>query len=121
MMRSFSALGALLLGFALVGFLSARGYMHAPIPELSEARVYQLEAGQSLQGVVAELAAEGVVEWPRVFTLWARLAGVAGRLQAGEYELAAGASPDEILLQFVAGRVKLHEFTIVEGWTWIMG
>jgi len=95
----------------------ARVYMSAPIAALAEPVVFEVSEGSSLNRVAAELDAAGIISWPRVFTAWGRLTGKAHRIQAGEYLLAVEAAPAGILDQLVNGRVRLHPFTILEGWT----
>jgi UPF0755 protein len=41
---------------------------------------------------------------------------MAGAVHAGEYEIAAGTTPKQLLLKFVSGEVLLYSMTIVEGW-----
>jgi UPF0755 protein len=49
--------------------------------------------------------------------LYARLAGESTSIKAGEYQIAPGQSAHGALLQFVSGKVLLHELRLVEGWT----
>jgi UPF0755 protein len=103
---------------AAVGWLGTQAYMARPIAALLEPVPFEVPEGASLNGVAASLGESGLLQWPRVFTVWGRLSGQAHRIQAGEYLLEPGASPGSILAKFVAGRVRLYPFTILEGWTW---
>ena len=42
---------------------------------------------------------------------------VAGKLHAGEYALAPGITPRELLADMAAGKVLQRNFTVVDGWT----
>ena len=47
---------------------------------------------------------------------YAERRGFASRIKAGEYVLESGTTPRTMLDQLIAGRVRLHSLTIVEGW-----
>jgi UPF0755 protein len=49
-------------------------------------------------------------------SLYARWTERAGSVQAGDYFIADGSSPRQILEQFTSGAVQLYSFTIIEGW-----
>lgn len=100
------------------GIVVMRGYMLEPVAALTEPVLLEVVEGDSAGTVASRLHSMGLLKWPRMFGIWARLLGDAGKLKVGEYEILPGSSRAEILAQIVAGRVKLHSFTIVEGWTW---
>ena len=72
--------------------------------------------GSRFSRVAAELAAQGIVEQPRTWVLYARWKGLATAIKAGEYEIDPGASARSLLEKLVSGQVVLHSFTIVDGW-----
>jgi len=72
--------------------------------------------GESVRGVLAQLAAVGAVEDPRWVALYLRLHSQGVRVQAGTYELAPEAGVRQILRQLDEGQVVLEQLTIVEGW-----
>lgn len=76
-----------------------------------------VSAGSSAGTIAGKLAAEGVLRYPTLLSVYARLSGDAQKIKAGEYELASDTTPLGLLRQLVEGRVKLHSLTIVEGWT----
>ena len=85
--------------------------------KLEEPIIYEIRPGQSLEGVMRELAEMRLVERP-VFLVWhARLNGSASMIKAGEYQLTPGLNAAELLQMFVSGRVFQRSLTIVEGWT----
>ena len=76
--------------------------------------------GANLDQVSAMLAENGVISDPRIFRLGARYKGLAGRIQAGEFEVPAGASMEEVLQCLVdqsTCRRVTYAITVVEGWT----
>jgi UPF0755 protein len=101
----------------VAGSIWLRGYLHAPLPV--GAHGYQLEvpAGATLADVARQLAADGIISAPGILALYGRLSGQASRIKAGEYVFDTGLTAHALLAELVAGRVRLHSFTLVEGWT----
>jgi UPF0755 protein len=108
------ALFALML--AGVGWLLADRWLHASGP-LREPAVVQLQRGSGMAAISAELARVGAIEWPELLTLLARLTGEDKGLKAGEYQIAPGMSPVEILALLRSGKVLLHPVPVPEGLT----
>ncbi len=112
-------LAALIVGacLAAAGTAWMRIYLSTPlaIPEGG----YQLEVvgGSSWSSVVRKLASDGIVEFPSILTAYGQFTGQAGRVKAGEYQLAPGLTPPSLLQHLESGRVLLHKLTLVEGWT----
>jgi UPF0755 protein len=77
---------------------------------------FKVPAGASFAHVAGDLAAQGIVAHPRVWTLYARLTGLAPAVKAGEYEVQPGTTARQLLTKMVNGQVLLHSFTIVDGW-----
>jgi UPF0755 protein len=74
--------------------------------------------GTSFKGIVAELRQQGLsTASPWYWRLLAEQMHVAGKLHAGEYALAPGITPRQLLADMAAGRVLQRNFTIVDGWT----
>lgn len=116
-MKVLAGVLVLLVLAVLAGALGVRSYMHSPLPEAAAGFVFTVAEGATLNVVADELAAAGVLSRPRVFAQWGRATGAAQRIKAGEYELSGQVTPAEVLALLVKGRVKLHSFTLVEGWT----
>jgi UPF0755 protein len=112
-----------LIGVAIVvltvsgTYLWWQSYLATPLNISSEGYTLNVERGNSLQSVAARLADQGILRTPGAFTGYGRVFGLAGRIQAGEYALHAGETPNSLLDALVNGRVKLHSITIIEGWT----
>lgn len=109
---------ALLLGTAAAaGFVVLRGVRSLDEPlKVSAPLRFKVAPGSRFARVAAELAAQGVVEEPRAWVLYARWKGLAAAIKAGEYEIDPGATPRSLLEKLVSGQVVLHSFTIVDGW-----
>jgi UPF0755 protein len=73
--------------------------------------------GASLRQVARDLESVGALDRDDYFILLATLDQNAHRVQAGEYEISRGTTPRQLLEILVAGRVRQHAVTIVEGWT----
>ncbi|MDP9012656.1 MAG: endolytic transglycosylase MltG [Pseudomonadota bacterium] len=77
---------------------------------------FKVAAGARFAHVAADLAAQGVVAWPRVWVLYARGKRLAAAIKAGEYEIEPGTTPRQLLEKMVSGQVLLHSLTVVDGW-----
>ncbi|HET9388899.1 MAG TPA: endolytic transglycosylase MltG [Steroidobacteraceae bacterium] len=110
----------LVIGAAAAGYLWLRQSFDAPGPSQSIARI-QVEQGASVRTVLSSLARLGALRHPRAVELYLRLSGrITGhqlRIQAGMYEIPAGASPAQILELFDQGKVVLEQITVIEGTT----
>ncbi|WP_027331018.1 endolytic transglycosylase MltG [Marinimicrobium agarilyticum] len=109
----------ILLGLVLGAGLMAYGYhwLNSPLQLPPEGIGYQLERGQSLSHVTADLAQREVLKHPRALSLYAQLIDRT-RVHAGEYQLEPGLTPQGLLTQLVEGDVILHQVTLIEGWTY---
>lgn len=86
----------------------------APGPHLAAVQI-EVGRGESLRGVLTDLAAQGALENPRLVEWWARALDRTPRVKVGRYEIAAGASAIDILRQLDEGRVMLETLTVIEG------
>ncbi|MBI2571082.1 MAG: endolytic transglycosylase MltG [Candidatus Schekmanbacteria bacterium] len=80
--------------------------------------VIAVAKGATLATIAALLEERRIIRNRHAFIALARYRGVAGRLQAGEYELSSGMSPEEVLSFLIEGRVKLRRVTVREGLTY---
>jgi UPF0755 protein len=76
-----------------------------------------VERGASAAAIGEDLAAAGLIRDPLFFRLATRAYAGGRSLQAGEYELPAGASLRQIVQMMSAGAAVLHAVTIPEGYT----
>ena len=108
----------LVLGLALVGWDAYR-FFTAPLTQ-EQAQVVQVAPGSSFAAINRQLRGRGLIEadrHARYFSLYARLRGVAHRVQSGEYRVTPGMTPLGLLEAMAAGRTVQYRLTIVEGWT----
>ncbi|MEM9704834.1 MAG: endolytic transglycosylase MltG [Pseudomonadota bacterium] len=107
----------LLAGLAVAGG-GYLGYREAARPgPLTEDAVVMLKPGMSVAAIADRLAERGAIRHPRLFRALVRIRGAQAALKAGEYELQAGASLQEIVDQLIDGKSILHFFTAAEGLT----
>lgn len=101
----------------LAGTVWLRNYLYTPLPVATGGYQLEVPPGTTLGTVARKLSADGIIAAPAMLALYGRLSGQAGQIKAGEYVLKAGLTAHGLLVQLVAGRVLLHSFTLVEGWT----
>ncbi|MEJ1356262.1 MAG: endolytic transglycosylase MltG [Candidatus Sedimenticola sp. (ex Thyasira tokunagai)] len=106
----------------LVSFLAAWAWMEhdrfidTPLSLPQQGIDYQLAPGTSISRLARELQSQGIIESGLYLRLLARWDGSAGKIKAGEYHLAPGITPGQLLALLVSGKVVSHSLTLVEGW-----
>jgi UPF0755 protein len=105
----------LLLTLATVVW-SAWQNLNTPIQQASAGLDYSVEPGASFREIINQLESEGAISNPVGMKIYARLTDKASRIKAGEYQIEGAVTPIELLDILVDGRVRMHQFTIVEGW-----
>ncbi|MDX1609371.1 MAG: endolytic transglycosylase MltG [Halofilum sp. (in: g-proteobacteria)] len=109
--------GAVLLAGAVVVVDFLR-FLHGPMrPTAPQPLTLLVAPGSPVTRVAHDLAAEGWIERPLYFRIAARASGAARRIQAGEYRIPPGQTPQRLLERMVAGDVKTYTLTVIEGWT----
>lgn len=106
----------MVLGLIFTLLIAASFYWQVFQRRSNAAAVVEIPKGSSLAAVSAILSQNGVVRSPRMFALYGRVSGAAGRLHAGEYEFARGMTMKEVMDKIVRGDVKRYSFTVIEGW-----
>ena len=96
------------------GLLALNYYSPGPAPRVVRLSV---RAGETLGDAFAALAARGALRQPRAVELYLRLTGAEPRMEIGVYDIAAHASPAQIVRMFAAGRVVLDHITVIDGST----
>ena len=107
-------LAILAAGWVVIDY---RAFLRAPLPVGDDGMELVVEPGMSLRTIANQLGQRGVLHTPSYLVWLGRLEEKSHRIQAGEYHIALGTTPRALLDMMVAGRVRLHGFTIVEGWT----
>lgn len=109
-------LAAGLLVFA-AGYVGFERWMDRPMAVGEAPLTIDIPVGQPFAATTRDLAARGVLDHPDWLRAYARLTGADARVKAGEYEVAPGTTPRELLRLFESGAVVRHAVTFVEGWT----
>lgn len=118
-------LSALIMVTALVAAVAAVGWLwwfyretlEAPLAHLTTPLDVEIPRGASVRAVARLLEREGVFAHPWMLIVEARRRDFATRIQAGEYQLRPGETPQDILARFVAGDTKRYRITLIEGQT----
>lgn len=99
----------------LVLWQQYRGFLEEPLAVPEEGFTLQVKKGASVRSLIVEMEAQGLTraDWP--WRMLTRLQPTT--IRAGEYALAQGMKPVELLDLLASGKVIHYRFTIVEGWT----
>lgn len=117
-LQRLSAIAMLSLTLVLGGlWLDYQRFLDAPLSLPADGMIYQVKPGSGVGRIAAELAALGVLAHPLYLRLHARGSALSRQLHAGEFRLAAGLTPRQLLPLFASGRVVEYPLTLVEGWT----
>ncbi len=111
---------ALLAGVALLYGVYAdyRRFLDTPFDVPADGLVLEVRPGMGIDAIIRELRRQpGLLRSPRYLEAYARLNGLAPRLKTGEYALAPGTTPRDMLERIAAGRVIQYPLTVIEGWT----
>ena len=102
---------------ALAGLAGTWILVNQPAAVEAPDQVIQVNRGAGLGRIAAQLHEAGVIRHPLPFVLFAKLKGMAPRLQAGEYVLSAAMTPADILDALYLGKVRHLVLTVPEGAT----
>ncbi len=91
-------------------------WLQTPQPVTIPTQLYVIEHGSSLNSVASNLQQEGMIRWPRLWVLYAKLLNLSN-IKAGEYQLAEKESPISLLARFQTGEQIQYHITLVEGRT----
>jgi UPF0755 protein len=106
----------LLLAIAAFGGLRLNEFLDTPVNVVATGVAFEIEPGASFGSIATALQQRGIIDSARMLRIYARWTEQAGRVQAGEYFILSGTTPRQLLQQFTRGGVRLHSFTIIEGW-----
>lgn len=85
-------------------------------PGSLESKVFVIEKGEGSKEISINLKKQDLVKSGFLFRIYVLTFGMAGKLQAGEYELSPAMNVPEIAKKFSSGDVIREEVTIIEGW-----
>lgn len=80
-------------------------------------RMVRVKEGMSTADIAQLLHEKKLVKNPKAFGYQARWDGLAGKLQAGMYQLQGGMSNKELVDTFVKGRIQYVKFVVPEGYS----
>ena len=98
----------------LSGWLAVYAFSPGPA-SADKSAIVTIARGTPLREMSKVLAGVGLVEEDIRFAVVARILGYSGRIRAGEFELATGMTPLQLLRQLITARPVQHAVTIPEG------
>lgn len=90
-------------------------WLQTPL-QLSDDHVLMINPGDNLTKVSQKLAEDGVLKWPEMWVLYAKLTERT-QIKTGEYQLQASMTPDQLLDLLQSDQVISYSVTLVEGKT----
>ncbi len=96
---------------------SAAYYAYSPLTPATLPLDFSLNQGSSLTTVARQFEQAGLLDNPRLFVVFARLLGRAGKIKAGVYQLDHAVSRMELLDMITQGNAGKSQVTIIEGWS----
>ncbi len=97
--------------------MELRHFAETPLQVPETGATFLLEPGTSFNTMATDLERRGYISNALYLRLMARWNNVGGRIKAGEYRIAPGTRPEELLNLLVAGKVVSYSVTLIEGWT----
>lgn len=107
----------LLITAALLMAAAAAWWLNQPLRLATPAVELSVEAGSTPRDVARAWSQAGVQASPWLLYQWFRWSGQSRQIKAGSYELAAGATPRDLLRMMVRGDERLAAVRLIEGWT----
>lgn len=92
-------------------------FKKTPLTISESGLVYQISSGTSLKQLAYDLQRRGITAHPNYLILLGRELDLAHRLQAGEYQITPGMTPESLLRKLAGGEVIQHAITLIEGQT----
>ena len=80
-----------------------------------EAKIVEINAGDSSNEIINNLYNLGLIQDPLVFEIYLRINNLTPKMQAGHYNLNTAMSAQEIAQKIVAGETATHKVSIPEG------
>jgi UPF0755 protein len=107
----------LLVAVASMAVLAVNWYHRglAPANPAAEPELVQIPEGASVEQITGILHERALIRDPRAFKLMLKLTDLAGRLQAGVFEISPGMSGEEIARHIASGEIAVRRLTIPEG------
>ena len=100
----------------ITGGVRLHQFLDTPVQIDDDGVDFEIPSGASFGGIADALEQRGIIDSSRMLRVYARFTKQASRIQAGDYFIASGTTPRDLLEQFSSGAVQLYSFTIIEGW-----
>jgi UPF0755 protein len=110
-----AGIGALVTVAFMLG--QYQDFRKAPLNIAEPGLVYEIAPGTSLKQLAYDLQRRGITGHPQYLIWLGRELDLAHRLQAGEYEITPGMTPERLLGKMAGGEVIQHAITLIEGQT----
>ena len=113
-----AAAALLVISLSAIAFalLHMNQFLSTPLTVEADGTSFEIETGTAFGEISRKLEEAGIVSSADLLRWYARWSDRASSVQAGEYLIASGTTPVELLEQFTSGSVRLYSFTIIEGW-----
>lgn len=92
-------------------------FQHGNIALPQQPTIFLIKSGSNIKSIAQDMSMQKIIDDPWLFILLAKLKGVETRVRAGEYEIEAGMTPDNLLEKFTQGNAIQYSFTVIEGWS----
>lgn len=109
------AIGLLLAGVIIAAYVAL--FLYQPKGDGRKIQVVDFPKGSSLKRLADDLEKGGLIGSAALFTFYARISGIAPRVQAGTYQFSDGMLPAEILRKLATGDVYEKRFAVPEGYS----
>ncbi|NOY66455.1 MAG: endolytic transglycosylase MltG [Gammaproteobacteria bacterium] len=109
-------IGILIIIKGVYTYSQYKDFLQTPLIINGASIEYKIKPGVSMRKIAKDLTREGLLEHPTYLIVRARMRKLAQSIKVGEYVIRQGTFPDELLDQFVKGKVKQYALTIIEGW-----
>ncbi len=110
-----SILAAILM-VAILVFQLLR-FQHGNIALPQQPTIFLIKSGSNIKSIAQDLSIQKIIDDPWLFILLAKVKGVETRVRAGEYQIEAEMTPEELLEKFTQGSAIQYSFTVIEGWS----
>lgn len=92
-----------------------QGFLDRPLM-FKQPLVFTVDAGMTFADLNTKLKSNQLIDNPRYLEFFVRYSGLANKIKSGEYHLAPGLLPNELIDLFVSGKVIQYSMTLLEGW-----
>ncbi len=92
-------------------------FQHGSITLPQHTTVFLIKSGSNIKSIAHDLARQKIISDPWLFILLAKIKGAETGVRAGEYQIDAGITADDLLEKFTHNNAIQYNFTVIEGWS----